>query len=108
MLASPPFAIESAIQRLGINLKTARLRRNLSIQHVAEVTGLGPRAIGDAEKGKLTTCIGIYAALLWAYDLLSPLQELANPLNDATGQAAALSNERERARKQNKDLDNDF
>lgn len=108
MLESPPFAVENAIKRLGINLKTARLRRNLSIQHVVEITGLGRRAIADAEKGKLTTGIGMYAALLWAYDLLTPLDEIANPLKDVTGQALMSANQRERARKSSLDLDNDF
>jgi len=108
LLEAPPFAIENTLKHLGINLRTARLRRNLTIQHVAETIGTGPRAIADAEKGKLTTGIGIYAALLWAYDLLGQLGEVADPAKDDEGQTLALSRERERARRSDEDLDNDF
>jgi hypothetical protein len=45
--------------------------------------------------------------LLWAYDLLEPLEELANPLKDAKGLALTASKESRRARKSG-GLDNDF
>ena len=108
LVQSPPFAVEDALNKLGTNLKTARLRRNLTIQQVAQKIGTGSRAISDAEKGKLTTSIGIYAALLWAYDLLEQFNEVANPAKDEEGQNLALSKERERARHSDEGLDNDF
>ena len=74
---APPYAVERAIKRLGQNLRTARLRRNLSIEAVADKIGTGPRAVADAEKGKATTGIATYTALLWAYDLLGPWERLA-------------------------------
>ena len=37
---------------LGANLRTARLRRNLTIQDVADKIGKGPRALANTEKGK--------------------------------------------------------
>jgi len=46
----PPYAVEGAIKRLGQNLRTARLRRNLTIQEVADRIGTGMRAVADAEK----------------------------------------------------------
>jgi hypothetical protein len=61
----------------------------------------------DAEKGKVSTGIGIYAALLWAYDLLHPLEELANPVKDEEGLTLVAAREKTRARK-SRDLDNDF
>ena len=50
-----PRPVEQAIKRLGANLRTARLRRNLTIENVAEKIGTGPRAVSDAEKGKVST-----------------------------------------------------
>ena len=108
LLAAPPFAVEDALKRLGANLRTARLRRNLTIAQVAEKIGTGSRAVSDAEKGKLSTGIGIYTGLLWAFDLLHQLSEVADPAKDDEGQMLALSNERERARQRDEGLDNDF
>ena len=77
LMEAPPYAVEQVITRLGKNLRTARLRRNITIEQVAQKIGTGPRAVMDAEKGKLGTGIAVYTALLWAYDLLSPLSEIA-------------------------------
>jgi transcriptional regulator with XRE-family HTH domain len=104
---APPYAVEQAIRRLGSNLRTARLRRNLTIKDVAEKIGTGPRAVSDAELGKITTSLAVYTALLWAYDLLGPMEFLADPSADDEG--LALSMRRGRARPARpEELDNDF
>jgi len=105
LIQAPPYAVEKAIKRLGTNLRTARLRRNLTIENVAEKIGTGPRAVSDAEKGKISTSIAVYTALLWAYDLLSPMAELADPALDEEGLNLSLLKERARAKE---GLDNEF
>jgi transcriptional regulator with XRE-family HTH domain len=107
LLTAPPYPVEQTLGRVGKNLRAARLRRNLTIAEVAEKIGTGPRAVMDAEKGKTSTGIGVYAALLWAYGLLDPLDELASPLKDEEGIALESAKSRSRARK-GKGLDNDF
>ena len=107
LIAAPPYPVEQAIKRLGANLRTARLRRNLTIEQVAEKIGAGTRAIRAAEQGKVSTGIGVYIALLWVYDLMGPALELADPDKDDTGLAYLSENERNRARNSNK-LGNDF
>lgn len=107
LLTAPPYPVEKAIKRLGRNLRTARLRRNLTIRDVAEKIGTGPRAVSDAEKGKVSTGIAVYTALLWAYELLGPMDTLANPSTDREGLALASASDRQRARDKT-DLDNDF
>ena len=104
---SPPYAVEHAIKSMGQNLRTARLRRNLTIEQVAQKIGTGPRAIMDAGKGKLTTGIAVYTALLWTYDLLGSMSDLADPSSDTEGLAFERLTARTRARA-NKGLDNDF
>lgn len=104
---APPYPVEEAIKRLGGNLRTARLRRNLTIADVAEKIGTGPRAVSDAEKGKLSTGLAVYAALLWAYDLLDPVAALADPARDQEGLHLELSSGRTRARRK-EELDSDF
>ena len=104
---APPYPVERAIKRLGANLRTARLRRNLTIEEVAEKIGTGPRAVADAEKGKVSTSIAVYTALLWAYDLSGPMVDLADPAIDEKG--LVLSTHRQRARARDRgDLDSEF
>lgn len=107
LTAAPPYAVEQAIKHLGGNLRTARLRRNLTIEDVADKIGTGPRAVSDAEKGKATTGVAVYTALLWAYDLLRPMEFLADPSTDEEGLALSMRRERARAEKPD-ELDSDF
>ncbi|MBW2688919.1 MAG: helix-turn-helix domain-containing protein [Deltaproteobacteria bacterium] len=107
LIQAPPYPVEKAIKNLGVNLRTARLRRNLTIGDVAEKIGTGPRAVSDAEKGKISTGIAVYTALLWVYDLLGPMNELADPAFDEEGLSLSLSKDRARARAK-EGLDNDF
>lgn len=104
---SPPYAVEGALRQLGANLRTARLRRNLTLQEVSGKLGAGVRAIADAERGKPTTGIAVYVGLLWAYDLLGPMDDLADPAGDIEGLALAGSRERASSRT-SRVLDNDF
>jgi transcriptional regulator with XRE-family HTH domain len=107
LLTAPPYEVEQALKRLGADLRTARLRRNLTLDAMAEKIGTGVRAVSDAEKGKLSTGIAVYAGMLWALDLLDHLGDAAAPENDDEGQTLALSRERSRAREK-AGLDNDF
>jgi|SRR5215470_1726824 len=107
LLEAPPYAVEQTLQKVGRNLRMARLRRQKTIEEIAERIGTGPRAVRDAEKGKVSTGVAVYAALLWAYDLLAPFDQLADPLTDKEGLALEAAKGHERARKPG-DLDNDF
>ena len=104
---APPYDVERAIRRLGQDMRIARLRRNMTVNEVADRIGTGPRAVMDAEKGKPSTGIAVYVALLWAYDLLNPFEALADPQNDSEGIAFDRLSSRKRARS-SKGLDNDF
>ena len=111
LLSAPPYAVEQTLKRLGANLRTARLRRNLTLDDMAEKIGTGTRAVADAEKGKPSTGIAVYAAMLWALDLLDQIANVAAPEMDDEGQTLALSRERARARPTavaKTGLDNDF
>ncbi|MBA4074191.1 MAG: hypothetical protein C0508_04055 [Cyanobacteria bacterium PR.023] len=107
LLQAPPYPVEQSLKRLGENLRTARIRRNITIANAAERIGTGPRAVMDAEKGKPSTGMVVYAALLWLYDLLSELDEVADPSSDTEGLMLESTRQRTRARK-SKGLDNDF
>ena len=107
LLQAPPYPVEQALTRLGASLRTARIRRKLTIAEVAEKIGTGRRAVMDAEKGKASTGVGTYVALLWVYDLISQLHEVASPGKDEQGLALAAPKSKARARK-SEALDRDF
>lgn len=107
LVQSPPYPVEDALRQLGENLRVARIRRNMTIADVAERIGTGPRAVMDAEKGKPSTGIVVYAALLWLYDQLFQLDEIAEPYKDREGLSLASAKERQRVRK-GKGMDSDF
>lgn len=98
LIAAPPSAVQEAIKRLGNNLRTARLRRNLSHAELAAKLGVDRHVIADAENGKLSTSAGVYVGMLWAMNLLPSLADVANPKNDEEGLALSGLDERERAR----------
>ncbi len=104
---STPFEVERAIKILGINLRTARLRRNLTLEEVAGKLGTTRQVVGRAETGKALTPTAVYAGLLWTYGLLDQFSELADPAKDQEGLALSLAHQRRHARR-TEDLDNDF
>jgi transcriptional regulator with XRE-family HTH domain len=107
LFVAPPHPVERALKGLGTNLRTARIRRKMTIEAVATRIGTGPRAVMEAEKGKPSTGAAVYLALLWVYGLLAPVEELADPTKDTEGLARDSASERVRARKSGA-LDNDF
>jgi len=106
-LEAPPFAVERTLKALGANLRTARVRRKLTLEDVAQKIGVSRRIVGDAERGKPSTAVAVYAGILWALDLLDQLASVAEPAKDAEGMALALSREGSKVRKPQA-LDNDF
>ncbi|MCC7529854.1 MAG: XRE family transcriptional regulator [Candidatus Melainabacteria bacterium] len=107
LVESPPYPVEKTLRELGANLRCARIRRSMTVLDAAERIGTGPRAVMDAEKGKPSTGMVVYAALLWLYDQLDQLSEVADPSKDIEGLALDSARERQRARK-GKGMDNDF
>ena len=107
LLEAPPFAVARVLKALGANMRTARMRRKLTLEDVAQKIGVSRRIVSDAEKGKPSTAIAVYAGILWALDLLDQLSSVAEPAKDAEGMALALSREGSKVRKPQV-LDNDF
>ncbi|MFA1621716.1 helix-turn-helix transcriptional regulator [Rhizobium mongolense] len=107
LLLAPPYAVERSLNVLGANLKTARLRRNLTLQEVAEKIGVIRRVVSDAEKGKPSTSIAVYVALLWAYGLTEQLTQVGDPETDQEGKALERARTPQRAR-QGRTLDDNF
>ena len=57
---------QAILQQLGEQIKTARLRRHLSAELVAQRAGVSRATVWNVEKGNPAVAIGIYAAVLHA------------------------------------------
>jgi transcriptional regulator with XRE-family HTH domain len=107
LLSAPPYEVEAALRTLGSNLRTARLRRNLTLKDLAARLGASRQVLADAEAGKPTTGIGVYAGMLWALGLTDGLLSLAHPDADEEGKLLDAKNSRKAAGKPRK-VDDDF
>lgn len=107
LLTTPPYEVETALKRLGADLRTARLRRNITLAEVAERIGASREVVGEAEHGKPSASAAVYAALLWSYGMAERLAALADPATDEEGLRLATLRERRHARPSQL-LDDDF
>ena len=57
---------EDILKTMGEQIKLARLRRNLSVELVAERAGISRASLWNVERGSPSVAIGIYAAVLHA------------------------------------------
>jgi len=104
---SPPAAIEEILNRLGRNIRTARLRRRLSMAELAERIGISRYVMADVEKGKPTTAIAAYMGSLWALGLHGDIRKLADPDSDEEGKILEQARSPRTAPKR-KIIDDDF
>ena len=98
MAGSPPAAVEDALQRLGRNIRTARLRRRLPQIALAERMGVSRFVVADVERGKPTTGVAAYIGALWVLGLLGDMTEVAEPDRDEEGKALERARSPRRAR----------
>src|SRR5260370_32400159 len=98
LLGATPYEVETALKKLGADLRTARLRRNLTSEEAAQKIGTSRFAVAAAERGKPSTSVAVYAALLWAYGLIDRLADLADPATDEEGTPLARRRRPVRAR----------
>ena len=81
----PPAAVREALERLGRNVRTARLRRRMPQQQLAQRMGVSRFVVADVERGKPTTGVAAYVGALWALGLLAHMSDVADPDRDEEG-----------------------
>mgnify|MGYP002349634056 FL=1 len=104
---SPPATVEEMLKRLGRNIRTARLRRRLSMEELAERIGISRYVMADVEKGKPTTAIAAYIGALWALGIHGDIRKLADPDGDEEGKILERARSPRTAPKR-KIIDDDF
>ncbi|PJI56043.1 XRE family transcriptional regulator [Methylobacterium radiotolerans] len=103
-----PYEAVQVLRELGRNLKTARLRRNLTLEEVAGRIGVHRTTLAQAERGDPTVMAATYVAALWVYGLTKQVADLAAPESDEEGQALESASSRQRARSSSGGMSNDF
>lgn len=68
---------QAILERLGENIKLARLRRKLSAGQVAERAGINRTTLWNIEKGSPQVATGAYCMVLFVLGLAVDLQKVA-------------------------------
>lgn len=103
-----PYEVEGVLVAIGRNLRTARLRRNLTLDNVAKRIGVHRTTLALAEKGDPTVMVGTYVTALWVYGLTAQATEIGAPDRDPEGRALEAARGRTRARPVTDGMSNDF
>ncbi len=105
--ASRPLEVTSAAQRLGENIRVARVRRRLSQEQLAQACGVTRKTLYALENGALGTSVATVFTALWKLGLLSTADALADPDADEHGRILEAARRPKRVRNP-VDRDNDF
>lgn len=92
---------EFIIEKMGIRIKKARLRRNIRAEVMAEQAGISKGTLSAIEKGVSTVSFGAYAAVLCALDMENDLDLVAVDEEGKQSYRESYLHHRKRATKQN-------
>lgn len=94
--AFQPEEVDQIARDLGARISTARKRRQLRQEDLANRTGLSRSTIQAIERGEVTCSVGALFNVLWTLGLSNELQIIADPGLDQGGLALSLSKEKKR------------
>lgn len=77
--------VSRSLQKLGSDIKSARLRRRLPMALVAERAGISTKTLASIEKGEAGVSLGNVAAVIYAMGIGTPFSEILDQKNDAFG-----------------------
>lgn len=80
-----PIPVNKALQKLGSDLKEARIKRRLTMALVEERAGITHVTLTKVEKGDAGVSIGIYTKVMLVLGLIDNVYNLAEPDNDVVG-----------------------
>ena len=102
-----PSEVLSQLRRIGNGIKTARVRRHMTQEGLAERVGTSWQTIRKIEGGSPGTRIVSYLKALWVLGLFEDVGLLADPERDREGiilEAAARGRRARRPRTLNRDF----
>lgn len=91
-------AAQTALVALGENIRTARLRRRMTMQLLAERAGISLPTLRRLEKGDGGVSLTVMANVLTGLDLEDTIDRMADPLQDLLGIAMERAQRKQRGR----------
>ncbi|WP_419785123.1 helix-turn-helix transcriptional regulator [Pseudodesulfovibrio sp.] len=86
-----------ALEQLGVNLKTARIRRGITQESLAERLSVSRPTISKLEKGSPSVGIGVLVLALELFGMADQLERLAAADADTLGKSLEARTARQRA-----------
>jgi transcriptional regulator with XRE-family HTH domain len=83
--STPSISVRRSLVKFGQDIRTARLRRNLTMRLIAERAKISLSTLNKIEKGDPDVSLGNYSSVLFALNLGAPFADLADPAKDAVG-----------------------
>lgn len=80
-----PLPVKRALAKLGEDIRTARLRRRISTQVMAERVAVTRVTLRKVERGDPGVAMGVYATTLFVLGMISRLGELTDVRHDDVG-----------------------
>lgn len=103
-----PIPVQRSLQKLGSDIKEARIRRRISMELMAKRAGITRPTLTKVEQGDANTSMGIYAKVIFILGLDKNLADIADIRNDNIGIMIDSDNLPKYARpKKYKDTDNE-
>ena len=101
-----PREVLKHLEELGRRVRTARVRRRISTEDLAQVCGIGRRTLYRIETGEPGVALGTFLSVLWKLGLLDTVHSVANPDTDDHGKILEAASRPQRVRAPTSD--NDF
>ena len=96
-----PIPIKKLLINLGHNIKIARIKRNLTMDLVAQRAFISRPTLSKVEQGDPTVSIDTYITVLYTLGLDKHLDSIADPSKDTLGLQISENELPQRARKRN-------
>ena len=82
---SLPLAVRRSLGKLGADVATARRKRNLTVEMMAERVGVAKTTYLKVEKGAPSVSMGIYAMALFVLGFGDAIGDIVDPRRDDVG-----------------------
>lgn len=93
------FEVTELLRTIGNNIRTARTRRSMQKEELAQKCGITRKTLYSIEKGEPGPSIGNLLTVLWTLGLLDSAKAIAHPDNDEHGKILEAARQRIRVRK---------
>ena len=80
-----PIPVRRSIHKLGNDIQSARRRRRIATQLMAERAGISRTTLHKIEKGETGVSLGHYAGVLFVLGMIDRLSDLADVTYDTLG-----------------------